>query len=320
MDSLSHAVILRAKPLASKMRANRFSLAGYPTDGQSDMKSNTCPSALVLLSALVLAFTPLRAEDSVLLTGTCRNVTHGLDGLLKLFVTEKAGGELEGYMSISGWLSGSGPLKGSKSGNTYKFTTSDPLWGLSIRWEGVRRNGHISGEYYIGANTQTGAEKQVGEWEVAIEDSQTDGVIASEESFRKLFKLHLEADLNSPIKQADGTTVTGAQGLFQSIHPVGSGVSVCVTDVTIDWKEGASKTSAEGIHRYVVDYTLFWHGVVQRTGHTKLRLKYNAALKAVTAHELVETTGTTNQEVGEIAFGIGVILGQAAMDSLLNSK
>ncbi|RBP35664.1 hypothetical protein DES53_12032 [Roseimicrobium gellanilyticum] len=284
------------------------------------MKSKTCHSALVFLSALALAFAPVHAEDSALLTGTCRNVTHGLDGLLKLYVTEKAGGEIEGYMSISGWLIGSDPLKGTRTGNIYKFTTSDPLWGLSIAWEGVRREHRLSGEYYIGANAKTGTDKQVGEWEVQMEDSQKDGAITSEESFRKLFKLRLEADLNSPIKLPDGITVTGAQGLFQSIHPVGTGVSVNVTDVSIVWKEGASKTSAEGIHRYTVDYTLYWHGLLKPTGHTKLRLKYNAALNAVTAHDMLETTGTTNQDVSEIAFGIGVILGKAAMDSLLESN
>ncbi|RBP38587.1 hypothetical protein DES53_111106 [Roseimicrobium gellanilyticum] len=283
------------------------------------MKSKTCRSALLLVSLLTLAFT-VRADDSTLFAGTCRNVTHGVDGLLKLFVVQKPDGALEGYMSISGWLVGSGPLKGSRAGNTYKFTTSDPLWGLSITWEGVRRGDKLIGEYVSAANPKTGTDRQVGEWEAELETAETDGAITSEESFRKLFKLRLEADLNSPIKLQDGTTVTGAQGLFQAIHPVGSGVSVCVTDVSIDWKEGATKTSAEGIQRYVVDYTLFWQGVVRPTGHTKLRLKFNAALNAVTAHELVETTGTTNQEVGEIAFGIGVILGKAAMDSLLESK
>ena len=276
--------------------------------------------AFRLITLLVLTCATARAGDSALLTGTCRNVTHGIDGLLKLYVSDTEGGHIEGYMSISGWLIGSGPLRGTRTGNTYKFTTSDPLWGVSIAWEGVRREDRLSGEYYIGANAKTGTDKQVGEWEVKMEDSQKDGAITSEESFRKLFKLHLEADLNSPLKLPDGNTVTGAQGLFQAIHPVGTGVSVNVTDVSIDWKEGASKTSAEGIHRYTVDYTLYWRGVVRPTGYSKLRLKYNAALNAVTAHELVETTGTTNQEVGEIAFGIGVILGQAAMDSLLYSK
>lgn len=55
-------------------------------------------------------------------------------------------------------------------------------------------------------------------------------------------------------------------------------------------------------------------------GHTKLRLTYNNALQAVTAHEVIETTGTTKSEVGEIAFGIGVLLGKAAVESMLNSK
>jgi hypothetical protein len=281
------------------------------------MKDHALSVGICLILALCA---PTYAEDSTLFTGTCRNVTHGADGLLKLFVVEKPTGQIEGYMSISGWLVGSGPLKGSRSGNTYKFVTADPMWGLSITWEGVRRGDKIIGEYESAANAKMGTDRQVGEWGVAVEDTQTDGVITSEDSFRKLFKLHLEADLNSPINLNDGTTATGAQGLFQSIHPVGTGVSVNVTDVSIDWKEGASKTSAEGIHRYTVDYTLYWQGVLTPTGHTRLRLKYNTALNAVTAHDLVETTGTTKKDVEDIAFGIGLILGKAAVDSLLESK
>lgn len=47
---------------------------------------------------------------------------------------------------------------------------------------------------------------------------------------------------------------------------------------------------------------------------------FSSELKAVTAHEFIETTGTTRQNVEILAFGIGVLLGKAAVESLLESK
>lgn len=74
------------------------------------------------------------------------------------------------------------------------------------------------------------------------------------------------------------------------------------------------------IHRYTLEYTLFWRGIFRLTGWTKLRLTYNTELAAVTAHNVLKTPGTTNQNMGEIAYGIGFLLGEAAMESLVKSK
>ncbi|WP_050025403.1 hypothetical protein [Verrucomicrobium sp. BvORR034] len=272
--------------------------------------------AVSLLGAAPVAV----ADETLLFSGTCRNVTHGIDGLLKLFVLEKADGTLQGYMSISGWLVGSGPVAGKKVGNRYQFSTRDPHWGLSIDWDGTQRSGKLSGEYITSPNAKLGTGKQVGEWAVTIQDSTDEAATLTEQAFKNRFLLMVETDLNADVQLADGSTQTGAQALFSSVHPIGTGVSVSVNDVAIEWKDGASKTSAADIHRYTVDYTLYWHGIIQANGHTKLRLTYNNALQTVTAHEVIETTGTTKSEVGEIAFGIGVLLGKAAVESMLNSK
>ena len=283
------------------------------------MKAFFCALTLAF-ATLFAAVPPVKADENLVFSGTCRNVTHGVDGSLKLFILEKSDGTLDGYMSISGWLVGSGPIKGSKSGNKYEFTTKDPNWGLAITWDGVNRNGKLSGEYFIAPNANTGTGKQVGEWEVTIKDSADVAAVITETAFKHRFILMAEADLNAAVELADGSKKTGAQALFDSVHPIGTGVSVSVNDVSIEWKDGASKTSAKDIHRYTVDYTLYWHGIIQANGHTKLRLTYNNALQSVTAHEVIETTGTTKKEVGEIAFGIGVLLGRAAVESMLNSK
>jgi hypothetical protein len=280
----------------------------------------TLTLAFCAVIALVASCVPGKADETTLYSGTCRNVTHGVDGLLKVFILEKADGTLEGYMSISGWLVGSGPLKGRKEGAKYRFNTQDPNWGLSIAWDGALRNGKLAGEYYSAPNAKMGTGKQVGEWEVALQDTSRAGADLTEQSLKKRFLLMVEAELNAPVTMQDGSKTTGADALFSSIHPVGSGVSVSVNDVAIEWKDGSLKNSANDIHRYTVDYTLYWHGIIQSTGYTRLRLTYNTALGTVTAHDVIETTGTTKKEVGNIAFSIGVLLGQAAVESLLNSK
>ncbi|MGV3663194.1 MAG: hypothetical protein ACO1TE_23685 [Prosthecobacter sp.] len=48
-----------------------------------------------------------------------------------------------------------------------------------------------------------------------------------------------------------------------------------------------------------------------------MKLAYNNELNAVTSNEIVASTGTTNAEVNDMAFGVGFLLGQAAMESLL---
>lgn len=266
------------------------------------------------LFILALVNSQALADEAYLFKGSCRNVTHSVDGLLKLYVVEHENGTLDGYMSISGWLVGSGSLKGSKTGNTYQFRTEDPQYGQNIRWEGVKSGDSLSGEYYVNS------EKQAGEWELSLQSQFKVGETVSKEAFEHYFMLKLETDLNSNVTLKDGTVQTGAQALFSTVHPVGTGVSVCVDSVSLEWKDGAEQTSVEGIRRYCVEYTLFWQGIIQAYGHSKLRMTYNANLEQVTGHELISTTGTTNSDVENIAFGVGVMLGEAAMESLLQSE
>ena len=100
------------------------------------------------LAILIFGLSPnLQARDTVLYVGTCRNVTVGVDGLLKLFIEDDSKA-FEGYLSISGWLVGSGPVKGTRDGDRFKFHTTDPNWGLEIDWQGTLRNGKLAGEYW----------------------------------------------------------------------------------------------------------------------------------------------------------------------------
>ena len=272
-------------------------------------------AVVAILAFISAAFA--QAKETTLWDGTCHNVTGQVDGFLKLYTTQ-VDATITGYISISGWLYGSGEISGKREGNSIRFISTD-AGGGKIRWEGIVRNGVLDGEYFVDPDPKTGIGKEVGEFKVSVVDKQQDGRVDSEASFRKLFILSLEVDLNSPVKLADGSVAFGADAVFHSIHPAGEGVSIKVTDVDIDWKDGSLQKDAKDIRKYSIAYTLYWHGVVTTSGWTKMRLSYNANLGQVTDHTVIETTGTTNRDVNDIAFGIGVLLGKAAVDSLMNS-
>lgn len=258
-----------------------------------------------------------RGTRHSLWTGNCRNATYGANGRLKVYLIEN-GANLTGYISISGELVGSGDLKGTKHGGAVSFTSFDPIYNVPITWKGQQDGSRISGEYFIDAMPAQGTAKQVGEWDVALGAISNDGLPDSESGFKSLFLLKLEIDLNEPVQRPDGSYVTGAQALFDSIHPAGTGVSINVTSVEVEWNEGASRTKISNIRKYTVDYTIYWIGIIQKNGTTRMRLKYNTAIEAVTAHEVVSSTGITDNEAGQIAFSLGALLGRAAMKSLLS--
>lgn len=275
-----------------------------------------------LLLVLFISFGGVRqgiADETFLLSGKCRNVTHSLDGFLRLTFTEK-NRTIEGYMSVSGWLLGSGPLKGTRDGDKVKFQTRDAIFGTVIDWQGDLKNSHLSGEYFVAPDAARGLGRQVGEWDVTVLTMQSLEKGSSAATSQEILKMLLEVGLNAPVTRTDGSIVTGAENLFQATHPIGQGVSVRVESVDIDWKAESKTFLLEDIHKFRATYVLYWQGIIRPLGWTRLNLSYNAKLDAVTAHEVVESTGTTRQEFNDIAFGVGFLLGQAAIESVLGSK
>lgn len=258
------------------------------------------------------------ASETIIWDGTCRNVTMNMDGYLKLYAIED-GSNITGFISISGWLYGSGDIRGKRDGNNIRFTSTG-AGGIQIKWEGLVRGDVLDGEYQVDPLRELGMEKQVGEFRVSAVDKGKSESIESEASFRKLFMLVLETELNAPVTQADGTAAFGADVIFHAVHPAGEGVSIKVTDVSIDWKDGASRKDAKDIRKYTIEYTLYWRGVITASGWTKMRLSYNANLAQVTEHTILQTTGTTKQDVTDVAFGIGVLIGNAAIKAVLESR
>ncbi len=273
--------------------------------------------SFILLATLALTFLSAAfAGDIMFMRGTCRNVTHGVDGRLKLMLHQKDG-VLSGGMSISGWLCGSGPVQGSRTGDKAKFQTKDPQTGMLIDWQGTFVGERLYGEYFVVANAASAYQREVGEWSMTVQTSQVEGGGYNEKIVAEALKFGTENILNAPVKLADKTVITGAENVFRASHPAGKGISVEVEDVDIEWKPGLATRSLEDVHKFRATYTLYWQGVFTPTGTTRLRMDYNAVLDTPTGHEILSSTGTTRQDFNDMAFGAGFLLGQAAMESLL---
>lgn len=272
---------------------------------------------IILLALLMyVQSSALRAVDLVACEGTCHNVTGNVDGHLKVVFTEE-NGKLAGFVSVTGWLHGGGNITGTRNGTNFQFTTTDRT-GLSIKWQGEIKNAKLSGEYFIDA--QGGFPRQVGEWSVGMEGSLKAGAPFNANLTTCLLKLVLESGFNDPVKQADGTFLSGAQDVFKSIHPAGVGISIWVENLDVDWKADTQSRGYEDIHKFRLDYVLYWQGVLKPTGTTKLRLAYNTKIDSVTSVEIIESTGTTNKDVNGVLFDVGAFLGKAAVNSLLRGN
>jgi hypothetical protein len=258
----------------------------------------------------------LMAEDLAAFAGTCHNVTGNADGHLKIVFTEE-GAKLGGFVSVSGWLGGGGNITGTRSGTKFRFNTTD-YTGQIIKWQGDVQDGKLSGEYYIDA--QGGIPQQNGEWSVTPEGSIKAGAPCNANVTLSLLKMVLETSLNDPVKQADGTFISGAQDLFKSIHPAGAGISIWVESLDVDWKADTQSRCYDDIHKFRLNCVLYWQGILRPTGTTKLRFAYNIKLNAVTSAEIVESTGTTNKDVNKALLGVGSFLGEAAVNSLLRGN
>lgn len=249
--------------------------------------------------------------------GTCRNATEGLDGKVKLIFSE-ADNRIEGLMSVSGWLVGGGTVKGTREGNNYRFKTTDSIRSLEIEWQGTLQNNTLSGEYFV--LPKAGMPRQVGEWQVEGKVYAQVGSPQLDKMTVEMMKLGLEHVLNAPVKQSDGKVISGAENIFKAVHPAGRGASVCVESLDIDWKPESKTRGLTDIYKYRATYVLYWQGIFTPVGWTRLRLAYNSKIDAITSHEIIESTGTTNKQADDIAFGIGALLGKAAVDSMFDGK
>ena len=248
--------------------------------------------------------------------GTCRNVTESTDGNLKLYVNDDTG-LITGFISISGWLVGSGQITGRRDGSRVEFESNDPVQGIPITWKGTVKDGRISGEYYIPPMPARDTPRQVGEWSVALYVDSVEKEAVNEDRFKKLFIFDLERDFNSQLTMNNGSKTTGTALLFDSVHPMGTPVATTVDSVQITWSDDRQGFTRENLRKYRIEITLYWHGVIRTFGQTRMAVTYNAKLGEFTGQEVLSTNGVTKTEVKNVAGAVGILIAKSALNAFL---
>lgn len=281
-----------------------------------------------LLVATVFALSSILLEaqgiETALWDGSCQNITYGGKGLVKLLLLPSGKtGMISGYLSITGFLRGSGDIVG-KLGDHGKieFKSVDPVAGTIISWQGFVKDGKITGEYFIEADPALRLAKQVGEWQVAASAQKLTGGESRpqqdvEAKFKRHFVFDLELRMNAMEKDASGRLTSRAQVYFDLIHPVGTATSICVDDADIEWIPGTTEAAEKNIRKITFDAILFWQGMVQKEGYTVIRVTYNYALQEVTDFTVLSSTGMTKEDTKKAAVTLGKVVGALALKALV---
>jgi hypothetical protein len=98
----------------------------------------------------------------------------------------------------------------------------------------------------------------------------------------------------SPEKQIEQSLNSMKQELFDAIHPVGTAKSVRLNSII------------ENPPYVDIRVTLYWEGPVTTDGYTKVAFRLDSEVERITALEVEDTNGLTNQDIG---FAAGAILG-----------
>lgn len=271
-----------------------------------------------LVLALIFCWSSSLAEQPVptLWAGKCVNRTAGASGQVKLILFESGAPDptgarkVSGYMSVTGWLNGGGEFEGTiaKGDLTFKTTHVAP-----IEWKGSFGLDSLVGTYSVPAIG--GQPEQTGAFEV----DKVSRPPGPEAEVRQGMMVVIESQYNDFATDEAGKLQSWPQVIFDAIHPVGTGISIQVADLTLEWQEGADRTKAEGIRRYTTDLFLFWSSPLQPKGVTQLRTVHNAEFGELISCDVVRTNGTTTEEVKETAKDVGIKVGVAVGAALLKS-
>jgi hypothetical protein len=276
---------------------------------------------LLVFVALLLPWTSLLAEPvATLWTGKCVNKTLDTRGQVKLILFEpgkpdaKGVKRVSGYMSVSGWQNGGGEFEGTISDEELTFSTKHLT---PMQWTGRFSRGGIIGSFSVPARGKDPVE--IGEF-YADKVSRGGGA----DQFRQNLMFVIESDYNGIVKGEDGKEYFTPQVIFDAVHPVGSGISVQITDLELEWQEGADRETLDGLRRYTMSFVLYWMSPLNGKGFTRLRTVHNAELGEMISCDLIETNGTTTDQVKQtskdLGIKIGVAVGAAMLKSWLESK
>jgi hypothetical protein len=130
------------------------------------------------------------------------------------------------------------------------------------------------------------------------------------ESYKPNTTSSIDAELSAILNKS---IAEQRQGIFEALHPTGTATGSKIHEVKITkWRNGIASNQAGDIAEFVVRYTIYWKGPVNRDGFTKISQTFDAEVNRYIRSEVLETNGITNNEAAEAAgFIIGVALRHA---------
>ena len=90
---------------------------------------------------------------------------------------------------------------------------------------------------------------------------------------------------------------------FHEVHPVGKAKSIKIHAVETFWKSENPK-SLDDLEGFIVRYTIYWEGPIQKDGYTKLVSAFDGEIGRFVKIDVLETNGVQNSDIANGALAI----------------
>jgi len=110
----------------------------------------------------------------------------------------------------------------------------------------------------------------------------------------------VEAKLKSRIQE---NLDAEKQKAFDQIHPIGTAKSIKVHAVECFWNTKPPK-SINDLEGFIVRYTIYWEGPIQKDGYTKLMAAFDGEIGRFVKIDVLETNGIQNKDIANGALAI----------------
>ncbi len=99
------------------------------------------------------------------------------------------------------------------------------------------------------------------------------------------------------------------QAIFEAFHPSGTAKSITVHDVSLNWKDGHSRPTANDIQDFTVRFTIYLTSPLHDDGFTKATFTYDAEARRYIRAQVLATNGITKGDtVNAVGAALGAIL------------
>jgi hypothetical protein len=263
--------------------------------------------------------------SNVVFMGECENLTHGGKANLVLQIDKQDKDRFEGQLRITGELTGSGKVTGTRTDDSLAFKLVANTYSIRFR-STLHAPGAFRGDYEVLENGPNALDtRQVGRWSVElVTDGSYDRLRDQSEKRAAAFtgkitegsvKKELETVLNQTVMdEVTGARVFVPQSLFEQFHPTGQAKSVEVQSVQIVWRDPDKRHTAEDVATIKLTLKLNWDGPVTKGGYTLIDTAItNGEFESMT---LAKTNGVTWEKAREVTFKASAALTALLLSSL----